>query len=291
MSITIQIQKKLDSAQGEMLLDIDMHIEAGTFVAISGPSGSGKTTLLRIIAGLEQAQQGKIVIAGNTWLDSSQKIKLRPQRRRAGLVFQNYALFPNMTVRQNLTYALEKGQSDEIVDELTNIMELQELALKYPSTLSGGQQQRVALARALVRKPAILLLDEPLSALDNTMRHRLQDYILKVHRTYQLTTILVSHNVQEMVKMADLVFELHHGSIIQSGTPQEIFFDAHISQELALEGEVLRIIPAIDHRVVEVKIGDNLVRVSVGNEEVEALQVGDRVNLIMRTFESLRLVL
>lgn len=289
MSIKLQIQKKLDSAQGKMLLDVNISIEEGTFVALSGPSGSGKTTLLRIIAGLEQAEQGSIIIGKNTWLDSSQKINLRPQKRRVGLVFQNYALFPNMTVRQNLSYALEKGQSEAIIDELTSIMELQELAQKYPTTLSGGQQQRVALARALVRKPSILLLDEPLSALDNKMRHRLQDYILKVHQTYQLTTILVSHNIQEMVKMADVVFELNQGKITTSGTPEAVFFDTSAPASLSLKGTIFKVIAQTKIAVVEVKIGDNIIQIPQALDDIKFLKIGDKVSIKINTIEKISL--
>lgn len=289
MSIQVQIQKKLDSAQGEMLLDVNMHIETGTFVAISGPSGSGKTTLLRIIAGLEKAKTGRIIIGKNTWLNPSEKINLPPQKRRAGLVFQNYALFPNMTVHQNLSFALEKGQNKEIIDELTHIMELRQLAQKYPSTLSGGQQQRVALARALVRKPEILLLDEPLSALDNEMRHRLQDYILKVHQTFQLTTILVSHSIPEMVKMADLVFELKQGKIIQSGSPQDIFFNSNAPRHLSLKGTIINIIPKVDTAIVEVSLGENMIRVPHPIKAAKLLKIGHTVILDLNTYEKISL--
>ena len=192
----LTLKKELNFAGGKGLLDIDVQIEAGIFVAISGPSGSGKTTLLRLIAGLEKGE-GLIKINNKIWLDTANGLRLLPQQRKVGYVFQNYALFPNMTVRQNLTFALEKNQSPAIIEELINTMELGELVNRYPQQLSGGQQQRVALARALVRKPPILLLDEPLSALDEGLRSHLQDYILKIHRKYQLTTLLVSHDTRE----------------------------------------------------------------------------------------------
>lgn len=212
----------LHTASGRGMLDLELELRQGELLAVTGPSGSGKTTLLRMLAGLLHPKQGWIRFKEQIWLDTEKKIRLRPQERQAGMVFQDYALFPNMTVRQNLLYALSKGQPQNVVGELTDTFELGELLHRYPNQLSGGQQQRVALARALVRRPALLLLDEPLSALDSQLRARLQDYILQVHQTYHLTTLLVSHDYQEIRKMADRVIRLYDGHIEQSGSPAEI---------------------------------------------------------------------
>lgn len=281
----LKVKKELNFAGGKQFLDIDTTIEEGAFVAISGPSGSGKTTLLRLITGLVEAASGTIEIKGNTWFDSSKKINLPPQKRRVGYVFQNYALFPNMNVRQNLTYALEKNQSKDIVDELIETMGLQALATKHPYMLSGGQQQRVALARALVRKPHILLLDEPLSALDDEMRHHLQEYILKIHESYQLTTLLISHDVGEIFKMANQVLVLEEGKITKSGTPESIFLNQRISGKYKFSGEVLQIIPSDVVFIVNVKVGNNIVRIIASKEEVAELKIGEKVMLISKAFK------
>lgn len=281
----LKVKKELNFAGGKQFLDIDTTIQEGAFVAISGPSGSGKTTLLRLITGLVESASGRIEIKGETWFDSTKKINLPPQKRRVGYVFQNYALFPNMNVRQNLAYALEKGQSKEIIDELIETMELKALAAKHPYTLSGGQQQRVALARALVRKPHILLLDEPLSALDDEMRHHLQEYILKIHENYQLTTLLISHDVGEIFKMANHVLVLEEGKIIQSGTPESIFLNQRISGKYKFSGEVLQIIPSDVVFIVNVKVGNNIVRVIASKEEAADLKIGEKVMLVSKAFK------
>jgi len=211
--IQAHIYKTLSTANGKMLLDIQLNIKKGQFVTLYGPSGTGKTSTLRTLAGLLSVDKGQIVVDDKIWFDSEKKINVSPQQRRIGYVFQDYALFPNMTVRKNLEFALEKDQDRSIIQELITIVELEELQHRKPETLSGGQQQRVALVRALVRKPEILLLDEPLSALDIKMRTKLQDYILKVHRKYELTTILVSHDVGEIMKMSDEIYCLENGKI------------------------------------------------------------------------------
>ena len=283
--MTIQLKKQLNFAEGTGWLDIDTQIEEGTFVAISGASGSGKTSLLRLIAGLEKAKQGLIKIKQETWLNTAQKINLPPQKRRVGYVFQKYALFPNMTVQQNLSYALEKNQSPAIIAELIEEMGLASLVNEPPFKLSGGQQQRVALARALVRKPQILLLDEPLSALDEAMRSSLQDYLLKIHQTYNLTTLLVSHDMGEIFKMANKVIVLSEGKIIQSGTPESIFLNNKISGKYKVSGEVLQIVPSDVVFVVKVKLGNNIVRVIASEEEVKDMRIGERVMLVSKAFK------
>ena len=217
----------LHTASGKGFLDLQIEVDKGRLVAITGPSGSGKTTLLRMLAGLLHPRQGKIVHDGQVWLDTVGGIRRRPQDRQAGMVFQDYALFPNMTVEENLCFALHKTDSKAIVQELIGVFELKELLNRLPRQLSGGQQQRVALARALVRRPSLLLLDEPLSALDPTLRTRLQDYILEVHQRYGLTTLLVSHDYQEIRKMADLMIRMDHGRIVEAGTPSSLLALEH----------------------------------------------------------------
>jgi molybdate transport system ATP-binding protein len=218
----IDIQKRLFAAREDMKLQVDLEITTGELVAIYGASGAGKTSILKMICGLITPDDGSISLQGQPWFDASKKVNLKPQDRNVGIVFQDYAIFPNMTVKQNLEYALDKKHQRQIVDEILEMMELTNLADKKPEVLSGGQRQRVALARAIVRKPKILLLDEPLSALDTTLRLKIQDYILRIHHEFQLTTILVSHDMLEVSRLASRVYEMEHGKIINEGTPASI---------------------------------------------------------------------
>lgn len=220
--IQVAIKKRLFSAKGEMNLDVDFEIKTGELATLYGPSGAGKTSILRMLCGLSTPDNGSIVVEGETWFDSAKKINLKPQRRNVGIVFQDYALFPNMTVKENLAYARDKTQSNAIVNELMELMELTNLAHVKPEFLSGGQRQRVALARAIVRQPKILLLDEPMSALDTLLRLKIQDYILRVHEQFHLTTLLVSHDILEVIRLSKHVFLVDHGKIICQGEPGEV---------------------------------------------------------------------
>jgi molybdate transport system ATP-binding protein len=220
--IDIAITRKLSGPGGQMSLQFNSKIDSGEFVCVYGPSGAGKTSVLRMLAGLLTPDDGHIVTDNTTWFDKAKKVDLKPQLRNIGMVFQEYSLFPNMTVRGNLEFALKKESSADIVDELLQLTELEQLQDQKPALLSGGQKQRVALARALIRRPRLLLLDEPLSALDSVMQAKLQDYILRVHQQFSLTTILVSHDVFEVVKMSKRVLILEEGTIKKDGPPLEV---------------------------------------------------------------------
>jgi len=285
--IHFKLQRTLKSSEGEMLLDVSTKIQQGTFMGLYGSSGAGKTSILRMLAGLMESEKGLLEVNSKTWLDTSKKINLPPQKRSIGYVFQDYALFPNMTVKENLTYALSKGQSKNIISELIDITELGELQNRKPTTLSGGQQQRVALARALVRQPEILLLDEPLSALDISMRSKLQDYILKVHRQYNLTTILVSHDISEVFKLCDQVLILEKGKITQQGTPLEIFSNRKISGKFQFTGEIVHIQQEEVIYVISVLIGNHLVKVVADASEVAEFSIGDKVLVASKAFNPL----
>jgi len=220
--IEINIHRKLHGANGSLDLRFETKINEGELVTVFGPSGSGKTSVLRMLAGLLTPDDGRIVINGSTWFDKKEKVNIKPQLRNIGMVFQDYSLFPNMTVRENLEFALKKGQSKKIVDDLLQLTELSQLHNRKPALLSGGQKQRVALARALVRKPKLLLLDEPLSALELEMQSKLQDYLLQVHQEFKLTTILISHDLLEVIKISKRVLLLEDGHIKKDGTPAEV---------------------------------------------------------------------
>ncbi len=282
--IVFKIQKKLQSASGEMLLDLDFEIKENEFVTLYGASGSGKTTTLRILSGLSEADKGIITVHNATWLDTDKKIQLPPQKRKIAYVFQDYALFPNMSVRENLSYALEKGQDKNIIEELLTLMELEQLQHQKPAQLSGGQKQRVALARALVQQPTILLLDEPLSAVDNEIRVKLQDYIIQAHRKYKLTTILVSHDIAEIYKMSDQVIVLENGKISKQGTPEEVFSSRLVSGKFQFVGEILKIEKENFIYIVVVLIGNNVVKIVAMEEEIRDLNIGNKVLIASKAF-------
>ena len=278
------IQKKLSAASGDMLLKVEGHIESGNLVTLYGKSGAGKTSILRIFGGLFAPDEGRITANGKTWLDTRGGIDLPPQKRKVGFVFQDYALFPNMTIKDNLMFALEKGQDKKTVQELIDIMELGGLQNRKPNTLSGGQKQRVALARALVQKPVLLMLDEPLSALDHEMRIKLQSHILKVHQEYNLTTLLVSHDISEILKMSDQVLVLEHGQIVQQGTPSEIFANKEVSGKFQFTGEVVAIEKQDFIYILTIIIGKEIVKVISDEKEVVDLRIGDKVLVASKAF-------
>jgi len=206
--------------------DVSLTIERGEFICFLGPSGCGKTTLLRVIAGLEEQSQGMIIQNGD---DVS---RLPPSKRDFGIVFQSYALFPNLSVEKNVSYGLEnlprvqrptRKAMQERVQELIETVGLTDQVKKFPAQLSGGQQQRVALARALACEPGLLLLDEPLSALDAKVRQHLRGEIHKLQRTLGVTTIMVTHDQEEALAMADRIVVMNKGKIEQVGTPTEIY--------------------------------------------------------------------
>ena len=272
---------------GKMELNVAMKIRKNSLTTIFGESGAGKTSILRMISGLMDPDNGNIEVNGKTWYNSSAGINLKTQNRRIGYVFQDYALFPNMTVKENLTYALEKRQDPGIVSELLDIIELENLKNRKSGTLSGGQKQRVSLARALVGNPDILLLDEPLSALDEEIRSKLQDYILMVHEKYKLTTILVSHDLPEIFKLSDQIFLLKMGKIERSGTPSEVFLSNNISGKYRFTGTIIEKTKNDVVYVVGVLVGNNLIKVIATDDEGESLNIGDKVMVVSKAFNPL----
>lgn len=282
--ISLNIQKRLIAADGNMDLSLNLQIREQDFVTLFGKSGAGKTTTLRILAGLADPDEGLIRVGEETWFDSREGINLPPQKRRIGLVFQDYALFPNMTVRKNLEYALEKRTERGIVEELLEIVGLKNLANRKPGALSGGQRQRVALARALVRRPKILLLDEPLSALDLEMRLKLQDELLNIHKQFKITTILVSHHFGEIFKLSNRVIVIERGKIARSGPPSEVFIGKKLSGKFKFEGEILGMEKNEVVYILTISIGNSLVKVIATEAEAQQLKIGDRVIVASKAF-------
>ena len=276
--ININIQKPLFGSNGQMNLDIDLQIQKGDFIALSGFSGSGKTTLLRIIAGLETAS-GTIKIEDDIWLDD--KYSLPPQKRDIGFVFQDYALFPNYTVLENLLYV---NKDINLANHLLNLTELNELKNRYPQTLSGGQKQRVSLCRAMMNRPKILLMDEPLSALDTNMRTKLQNEILALHKEFETTTIMVSHDPSEIYRLANRVVVLNEGKIINDGLPKDVLLKTSGSAKFSFEGELLDILKVDVIHVAIISIGQQIVEVVIGNDEIKNLKVGDKIRVSTKAF-------
>ncbi len=238
--IDLQVKKRLIGSEGPFDLNVNLSVSKGELAVLYGASGAGKTTMLRMLAGLDHPDGGIIRVDGETWFSSQEKVCVPPRKRSVGFVFQSYALFPTMTVRRNLEFAAS-SRKDPQVDMLLEMVELQELQHRYPDRLSGGQQQRVALARALIREPKILLLDEPLSALDGKMREKLQEEILSLHHGLGLTTLLVSHDQWEISRLADRVFVLREGRVVFDGPPYEAFRSERAGAHCPLKGEIVEI--------------------------------------------------
>ena len=271
--LNIDITKPLYGSNGNMILDVNLKIEDGDFVALTGKSGSGKSTLLRILAGLERAE-GEISLNGVVWQDKTNI--LATQKRGIGFVFQDYALFNNMSVEDNLLFV---KKDKKLANHLLDITELQELKDRLPHNLSGGQKQRVSLCRALMNNPKLLLMDEPLSALDPNMRKKLQDEILILHREFKTTTIMVSHDPSEIYHLASRVVVLNQGKIIKDGTPQDILLKTHSKDNLFFEGEVLDIVNVNNIFMVVVTIRQELVEIKVDLDKAKSLKIGDRVRV------------
>ncbi len=261
--------------------DVNLHIKRGEFLTILGPSGSGKTTLLMIIAGFLEATTGDIEFDGFSIMS------LRPEKRNFGMVFQGYALFPHMTVRQNISYPLEvrKGARDEIVrrvDEMLELVQLHSFGDRLPRQLSGGQQQRVALARALIFDPLVLLLDEPLGALDKKLRSDVQTQLKHLHRKVGKTFVYVTHDQEEALSMSDRVVIMNHGRVVQVGSPQElyerpstIFASKFIGKSNILRG----VVKQVDENEIVYIIGDKYFQQLASNEN---FSINDEIILALR---------
>ncbi|WP_455757302.1 ABC transporter ATP-binding protein [Sulfurimonas sp.] len=276
--IKIQIKKNLHGSSGNIKLDVDIEIKKKEFLAISGVSGSGKTTFLRVLAGLEDAD-GEINVFGDSWL--SAKDKLPTQERGIGFVFQDYALFENMSVEKNLLYV---KKDETLANHLLELTGLSELKNRLPNTLSGGQKQRVSLCRAMMKKPKILLMDEPLSALDPAMRTKLQQDILTLHKEFETTTIMVSHDPSEIYRLASRMITLSDGKIIQDSTPKELLLQTKGSQKFTFGGELLDIIKADVIYIAVVAIGQQIVEVVLDANEAKTFKIGERIKVSTKAF-------
>ncbi|MBT7223482.1 MAG: ABC transporter ATP-binding protein [Marinovum sp.] len=237
------------------LLPTELSVGKGEIVSLLGPSGCGKTTLLRIIAGLETPDTGSDI-----WFDDDNVTALPVERRKVGMVFQSYALFPNMSVRKNIGYGLKmqklpRSEIDARVTEVLNMCQLQPFANRAVTALSGGQRQRVALARAIAPRPRLLLLDEPLSALDASLREALRDELAVLLREFDITAIFVTHDQDEAMAIADRVAVMSHGRVVQSGTPEDLYRNPTSSFVAGFVGNAMKLSGRIDGKTLHLEGG------------------------------------
>lgn len=276
--IEIKLKKKLFSFE----LNVDLNIKDNNFVSIFGPSGAGKTTILRLIAGLDKPDWGYICVDNEVWFSSKDNIDLPVRLRKIGFVFQDYALFENMSVGKNIEFALGSEKDLNIVDELLELVHLREYKNQKISLLSGGQKQRLALVRALARKPKLLLLDEPMSALDLSLRVNLQDELVLLQKKFNTTSILVSHDIAEVVKLSDYVFFINNGKITKHGDPQTIFdIDAN---NVNIFGTVIDKKPSDLLGILKVLIGSSIIHLPVSKEQFSQLSIGDKIAITTKAF-------
>jgi molybdate transport system ATP-binding protein len=282
--IKVHIEKTLKASENPLKIDVKIHVSKGMFASLYGASGAGKTSTLRMISGLLEPDHGLITNDEDLWFDSNKNVTKDPKYRNIGYVFQDSALFPNMTVFENLEYALTNKRDTKHLYQLIALMKLDELCNQKPATLSGGQKQRVALARALAQKPALLLLDEPLASLDNESRAELQDCLLQVHKTFHLTTLLVSHDITEILKLSDQVFVMDHGKITQQGSPKTIFIQNSLNENIEIIGEISKIERQGILFCITVSIQNTSVKIMAKKFEIENLKVGDEILVGAKNF-------
>lgn len=282
--IQINVTKRLMTANGEMTLTVQLEVNQGERMALFGVSGVGKTTILRMLAGLMKPDSGRIVVDGVVWFDAQKRINLLPQQRQIGFMFQDYALFPSMTVYENLAFAQRKHNPSQI-NELLAVFGLDALQHHKTTKLSGGQKQRVALARALASQPKLLLLDEPLSAVDASMRQSLQEVILKTHHLHQTTTLMVSHDLSEVFRVATKVALIEDHCVKAVGTPDEVFLDFRVSGKFQVVGQIVRIEPQDAMFLVTVVTGTNqIVKVITFDSDLINMKLGDKVMVYTKAF-------
>jgi iron(III) transport system ATP-binding protein len=249
-----------------------LSIGAGELVCLVGPSGCGKTTLLRVAAGIEPLQEGRVLIGDEVMGDGN--ISIPPEHRNVGLVFQDYALFPHLTVRGNIAFGLQKYTTSERNERVESALErtgMSGYAAAYPHKLSGGQQQRVALARALAPRPRVVLLDEPFSGLDTSLRQRVRDQTAEILRDSGIATLMVTHDPEEAMYLADRIAVMDRGQISQVGTPDEIYLNPENSFVATFFGDVNRFTGRVENGHVQTPMGLIATNGTRDGESVEVL--------------------
>ena len=275
----INISKSYDG-KTMVLPNLNMSVRQGEFLTLLGPSGSGKTTCLMMLAGFESPTSGEIRVNGESIHN------LPPQKRDMGMVFQNYALFPHMTVSQNLSFPLEirgmsAGEQQQRVQRALEIVRLQDFGDRHPSQLSGGQQQRVAIARALVFEPGVVLMDEPLGALDRRLREQLQLEIRSIQRDLGVTMVYVTHDQQEAMTLSDRIAVFNEGEIQQVAQPETLYEEParEFVAKFVGDNNLLRgIVHSVDNEICKVQVADSLIEAFL----VQPLAPGDPTVLAIR---------
>jgi len=272
--IDARLMKRFAASRDSEAYELNVHFCAGAGITVLlGPSGAGKTLLLNCLAGFARADEGRILVNDELLFDAATHVHLSPQRRRCGYIFQDHALFPHMTVRENLRFAASAARGSRgpalnrhrRVQELLEAFELSELAARRPAQLSGGQKQRAALARILVSEPRLLLLDEPTRGLDLRLRRAFYDVLGETHRRLQIPIVLVTHDLDECLELADHVYLLDRGRVLQSGA-KELVFARPATIEIARSLGVYNLLPA---RITALDPGRNASRLMVLEQEME----------------------
>ena len=252
--------------------DISFKIEDNSIISILGPSGCGKTTLIRLISGLEEIQEGKIYLHDN--LVSHKKINLPPEERSISYVFQDFALFPHMTVLENISFAASSQKNKrQLIEQVIALAKIENFLTKYPHQLSGGEQQRVALARSIAVQPKLLLLDEPFSDLNTSLKKEIIDDTLHLIKSLESSAIIVTHNAEEAMFLSDQIIVINNGSIVQVGTPYDIFYNPKNSYVASLFGEI---------NLYSTKVFDGYCSTPIGTIKALDFANGDNVDIVIR---------
>lgn len=271
--IYCNFQKTYTTSKRSFYINIKTTFKENAINVLFGPSGSGKTSILRLLSGLDKIDKGIVKVDQQYWDNTNENKRLHPSKRNIAYVTQDYGLFPNMTVLENLQFA-QNNINKNLLDDLITTLEIDQLLNTKPEDLSGGQQQRVALARALTQEPEILLLDEPLTAIEENLRDKLHHYLISLQRKYKLTILLVSHNLQEVLKVADYVYIVNSGRITAQGTTT-ILLDKN--PQNTLTGNVL----SIHSEFVTVLIGTQQINIVKHQISTTSYSIGSTVKILM----------
>lgn len=271
MNFSIDLFHSFSTLQGIQKIEANLQIPLGEYVSISGISGSGKTTFLRLISGLIQPQNGTICWGEQVWHDTKNKQCIPPQERNIGMVFQDYALFPNMNTLDNIIFACKEKVEKKYLHSILDTLGLDNYLPRYPHQLSGGQQQRVAIARALISKPALLLLDEPFSALDESLKKTIQSFIYEIHKQNSMTTLVVSHQISEIKPYAHRFLQFENEKLL----------DYHYIEKknLSLQGILIsKEMSASEMSQVTLLYDDKTYQFPFPSSELEKLNIGDKIH-------------
>ncbi|MFM7092905.1 MAG: ATP-binding cassette domain-containing protein [Bacteroidota bacterium] len=270
MNFSVNLFYHFSTLHGTQHIETNLDLQTGDFISVSGISGSGKTTFLKLLCGLIHPEYGNIRLGEKVWLDTERGIMVSPQERKIGMVFQDYALFPNMNVRDNMLFAATKNGDASYFHTLLEALGLGNLLTRFPHQLSGGQQQRVAIARALISKPALLLMDEPFSALDEALRKNIQAFIYDLHQKYDFTTLIVNHQVSELRPYANKFLTFENEKLITYSLEDEnkvTVCGVVISKEMTES--------ALSH--LQVMVEGKAYKIPIPTHEAKKFQIGEMI--------------